>query len=436
MVNAERAVIGTLLLYEGKDIGTASVILKPEHFESSFYSSVYRCFLNAYNNNKEISLATVQDYLQRDNIPDDLIDSYLKDCLSYNSDAAFKTNCETVYKAWQVRQYKQILSQSDSNIPTITDDIAQRIQQLAELTEVETKASIQSLADIAETYRGSYFTKEKKELLRMPFPSLDKMVGGLEPGDVIIIAARPAVGKSAFVAQLALTFARNDKRIGFYSLEMKPKQLYERFLALSSGLNLNKIRGSSGFDCNEEREMFDDGNDFLSRKNNLFIIEGSKSVSDIKRESKYMNYDVLIVDYLQLLNPDNRYKGNRAAEVGEISKGLKDIAMSLNIPVIALSQLNRVSAGKTFTVPTMAELRESGNLEQDASIVILLWNKSEDGKQKGLKVDKSRQSMYGEITLNYDGAHMTFSEENGYVPEFKDDGFINRSDINDLPWGD
>ena len=435
MVNAERAVIGTLLMNNGEDTAVASSILKPYHFETGIYRAVYQCYLNAFNNGQTISLANIQEQVSRDSMSYELVEQYLRDSILYASSATFKTDCETVFKAWQVRQYKQVLNANlEANTGSITDCIARSIQSLTEIVETEAKANIVSLADIAKANRDSYFTGSKPELLHLPFPSIDNLVGGLEPGDLIIIAARPAVGKSAFVAQLALTFARQQKRIGFYSLEMKQKQLYERFLALASGINLSKIRGSTSFGCDEERALFEDGSEFLERKDNLFIIEGSKTVSEIKRESLYMSYDILIVDYLQLLQPEERYKGNRYAEVGEISAGLKDIAMSLNVPVIALSQLNRVATNDR--PPSMAELRESGSLEQDASIVMLLWNKSPDGKEKGLKVDKSRQSKFGEVTLQYDGGHMMFREANGYLPPFKDDDFVPCSDSNDLPWED
>jgi replicative DNA helicase len=123
-------------------------------------------------------------------------------------------------------------------------------------------------------------------------------------------------------------------------------------------------------------------------------------------------YDLLIIDYLQLLIADDRYRGNRQAEVGFISSQLKAIAMDYQIPVIALSQLNRASEGRQNKEPTMGELREAGNLEQDASTIILMWNKNEnDPSEKGLKVEKSRQGKTGRCDMVFDGAHMTFKPE-------------------------
>ena len=123
-----------------------------------------------------------------------------------------------------------------------------------------------------------------------------------------------------------------------------------------------------------------------------------------------MEYDIIIIDYMQLLLPEDRYKGNRFAEVGQISHEIKALAMELNIPIIALSQLNRVSEAKETKEPSMAELRESGDVEQDASIIMLMWNLTDDRQTKGLKVDKNRQGKVGKEALRFAGDTMRFVE--------------------------
>jgi replicative DNA helicase len=124
-----------------------------------------------------------------------------------------------------------------------------------------------------------------------------------------------------------------------------------------------------------------------------------------------MDYDIIIIDYLQLLKADNTYRGNRAAEVGEISRAIKNLAMELNIPIIALSQLNRASMGRDDKEPTMSELREAGNIEQDASVIMLLWNIDENDKsKKGCKIEKNRQGECGKIVMRFNGDTMRFEE--------------------------
>ena len=114
---------------------------------------------------------------------------------------------------------------------------------------------------------------------------------------------------------------------------------------------------------------------------------------------------------MQLLKADNTYRGNRAAEVGEISRAIKNLAMELNIPIIALSQLNRASMGRDDKEPTMSELREAGNIEQDASVIMLLWNIDENDKsKKGCKIEKNRQGECGKIVMRFNGDTMRFEE--------------------------
>ena len=127
---------------------------------------------------------------------------------------------------------------------------------------------------------------------------------------------------------------------------------------------------------------------------------------------------VIIIDYLQLLKAESTYRGNRAAEVGEISRAIKNLAMELNIPIIALSQLNRVSEMKETKEPTMAELREAGNIEQDASVIMLMWNlDSDDRTKKGCKIEKNRQGNTGKVVMRFNGDLMKFEETNETVKE-------------------
>ena len=148
----------------------------------------------------------------------------------------------------------------------------------------------------------------------------------------------------------------------------------------------------------------------LAGKMDILISSGTKSVSEIRNECRHQELDCIIIDYLQLVRADTRYQ-SRASEVGAISKAIKALAMELNVPIIALSQLNRTSEMRETKEPTMGELREAGDIEQDASIIILLWNlDNEDKTRKGLKVDKNRQGELGKIVYRFDGNEMRFQE--------------------------
>ena len=202
--------------------------------------------------------------------------------------------------------------------------------------------------------------------------------------------------------------AKAGKRIGFYNLEMSEKQVYERLLSNQSGIRLNRIRRAIQF-LGDEKERFERANQTLG-KMDILISSGTKSVSEIRNECRHQELNCIIIDYLQLVRADTRYQ-SRASEVGAISKAIKALAMELNVPIIALSQLNRTSEMRETKEPTMGELREAGDIEQDASIIILLWNlDNEDKTRKGLKVDKNRQGELGKIVYRFDGNEMRFQE--------------------------
>lgn len=138
------------------------------------------------------------------------------------------------------------------------------------------------------------------------------------------------------------------------------------------------------------------------------------TVSQIRNECRHLDLDCIVIDYIQLLRSDIHYQ-SRANEVGAISKAIKALAMELNIPIIALSQLNRVSEMRQDKVPTMGELREAGDIEQDASIILLMWNIVDD--KKGLKVEKNRQGILSTEVLRFDGDNMQFIETDESIKE-------------------
>ncbi len=173
---------------------------------------------------------------------------------------------------------------------------------------------------------------------------------------------------------------------------------------------MTRIRRAVKF-LGDEEKRFKKANDALAGRSNIVISTGAKTVSEIRAESRHMGFDVIVIDYLQLIRSDTFYRGNRVAEVGAISKAIKALAMELQIPIILLSQLNRASEGRETREPSMSELRESGDIEQDASVIILLWNMSEDDRsKKGCKIEKNRQGETGKMELRFDGDQMRFRD--------------------------
>ncbi len=408
---AEQNVIGALFL-DLNNMDSIYSLLSVEMFEDALLGRMYLEFQRAYDNSYQVSPAVMIQKLADGGFPEQTVaEAIKKSMLEVVTGAVIKSNASVIVNEYKAHRLDKILNAVKVSPDGIEREIGALIADLEGLKD-NRQPTAKALSAISVENKGRYFTDNGPGNTYLGFPRLDDMIGSLEGGDVIVIGARPGVGKSAFVTQVTANLDKQGKRIGFYNLEMQEKQIYERFVVSQSGIDLTRLRRAKRF-LGDEKERFDKANAVLERKDNIVITTGSKTVSEIRSESRHMGYDVIIIDYLQLLRPDKEYRGNRYAEVGAISKAIKALAMELNIPIIALSQLNRASEVRETKEPTMAELREAGDIEQDASVIILMWNLSKDDKtKKGCKVEKQRQGKTGTVVLSFNGDLMRF-EENG-----------------------
>ena len=396
-------------------------MLEPYMFTSELLGKVFHEYQRAYDRAYELSLPMIDQKLRSDNWTSEMILQDLKECMSsVFTTAQIKQNAIVVmndYKAHKANKILSTIKVTPNNLKEQIGALQNELQALQDNRQIHSK----TLADIVAENKDKYFKEREIKPLYLGFNKLDELLGGLEGGDMIVVGARPAVGKSALVTQITSNLAKQGKRIGFYNLEMQNKQVYERFIVNESGIGLTRLRRAVKF-LGDEKERFDKANERLAKADNIVITStGAKSVGDIRNESKHMDYDIIIIDYLQLLKADNTYRGNRAAEVGEISRAIKNLAMELNIPIIALSQLNRASEGRDNKEPTMAELREAGNIEQDASVIMLLWNINDDDRsKKGCKIEKNRQGECGKVVMRFNGDTMNFEETDEDVKEAKE----------------
>ena len=415
---AEKSVIGCLLM-DNKELYKVYDILKPDMFHDPVLKEIYREIIKMYDIGQPANLVTITQAVESESYTRQYIGQVLKECaLLPLTSAELKSYGNSIVKDYKAETLRKILSQTQVSAAGVEYQIADLIQELESLKRSE-KSKSKKLSTIVGDYEDQYFREKKEAKLYTGFSKLDDITGGLEGGDVIVIGARPGVGKSAFTSQIILEMAKAGKRIGFYNLEMSEKQVYERLLSNQSGIRLNRIRRAIQF-LGDEKERFDKANRTLEGMD-ILVSSGTKSVSEIRNECRHQELDCIIIDYLQLVRADTRYQ-SRASEVGAISKAIKALAMELNVPIIALSQLNRTSEMRETKEPTMGELREAGDIEQDASIIILLWNlDNEDKTRKGLKVDKNRQGELGKIVYRFDGNEMRF-QETEEVPK-GNDGF-------------
>ena len=406
----ERAILGAILM-DPVNIEYAYERIIPDMFENPFYQEAYKEILKDYDTGKDVTLIGIAQKLQSESFAQEYIMQELREVVLKAEGYKIRGYVDALIAEYKTRRLKNLLSKTVPAIPCIDEQISNLLQEL-EAMRVSDTVKIHALSEIVDEVSKGYFTEPDIEPLYVGLERLDNALGGLEGGDVIVIGARPAVGKSAFVTQIGLHLSRGKKKVAFYNLEMSDKQIYERLLSGISGIGLTRIRRAHSF-LGDERERFNKANEEL-KESTLYIRSGPVSVSQIRNECKHLELDCIIIDYIQLLKSDIRYQ-SRASEVGAISKAIKALAMELNIPIIALSQLNRVSELRENKEPTMGELREAGDIEQDASIILLLWNISDD--RKALKVEKNRQGVRGSFVLRFEGDNMRFIETDETVNE-------------------
>jgi replicative DNA helicase len=401
-MNAERQLIGSLLMdqsrYENVDY------INSEMFSDPFLSSIFSVY--EHYGNEEINPLVIKSHVKSEFID---IEELLQELIiEHDASVTDKYCADTVLRNYQARCLDQFW-----NCKRITPENVEEVMQEAKtfidgLERKEINSDIQSLSELT-ALQENYFTPKNEKKIKIGIEEIDKAIGGFDEGDVSIIAARPGVGKSAFALQIIRKFGRDGVKVGYFNLEMAKKQIYERAVATSSGIELNRIRLGTTFH-NDEKDNFDFGNRVMGNEKNVYVISGMQTISNIRRIQKKYNFELIVIDYLQLIKPDGKRNGNRIAEVGDISRGIKEIASDFNIPVIALSQLNRVSEQNKDREPSMSELRESGDLEQDASTIIMLWNSNRENRnEKTIKVEKSRNGTCDRVKLYFDGKHMTFS---------------------------
>ena len=415
MNEAEQGVIGCVLI-ENNSLYDVYNTLKPEMFESEFCQDCYAEMLAMYDRGENINIMSLSQALENHKWDSEFISTELRDCaIAAPTSTMIKSYANTVVKEYRARTAKELFQMVSLLPKDIDGTIAEVLARLEELQGNQAVRS-KSLKQIVKENKEKYFNEHVGEnLVKTGFYKLDDCLGGLEGGDVTVIGARPGVGKSAIVTQIIGQMAKKCYRVGYFNLEMNESQVYERFVSRLAELSLTRVRRAKKFLGGEE-EAFNKANDEMSEYD-VVISTGSKSVNEIKMESRHQRFDVIVIDYLQLIKAERRY-ANRASEVGDISKSIKALAMELHVPIILLSQLNRVSEHNETKEPTMAELRESGDIEQDASNIILMWNVSENRAYKGLKVEKQRQGETMKEGLKFDGDHMKFEERQESFDKF------------------
>lgn len=393
-VRAERALIGCMLIDTGCIEG---VKISQEYFQDPYASVLFRELKRMGDIGETADDTVLRSRISAEEIPDDFFWDIIGGCLDLTaSSVEAERYAKIIFDGYRERQLRKLMASDPTN-----DEIIHKVEQLTYSTKS------MSLADLAAEFEGKKFTKDNDPGYATGYKDYDRLLGGLHKGDVSIVAARPSVGKTAFALEIMLNMAKSGVKVAFFSLEMSREQVFNRLAAHESGIDSGRIQSAQSFTCAQEEKMFKAGNSSLKALTDALIIDDVYSAEDIAAKAR--GREVIFVDYAQLIKPGGKYKGNRYAEVGDISHEMTRIAKRNRLHVVLLSQLNRLSTTSATKEPSMSELREGGDLEQDAAQVTVLWDGNDERSLKNIKVDKNRHGKTGKLQMKFDGAVNSFS---------------------------
>ena len=384
-VDAEMSLLGAVLIDE-EVIADASELVAAKDFYDKRHALIFGAMMRLYEKHKPVDLLTLTEELKKkDELEAVGGSAYLTELTNYVPTAAHaEAYAELVaQKAVRRRLIKASgeISEMGYDEDTTTQELLERAE--AELFSVSDQTLKQDLVSIESVLTESFdrieeLHRNKGALrgIRTGYRDLDNMTAGLQRSDLIILAARPAMGKTTLVTNLAYNVATIAKLpVLFFSLEMSKEQLIDRMLADASGVDSWNIR--TGNLSDEDFSKLSDAMGEMAEAPIFIDDTPGLSVLEMRTKARRAAHDqplgLIIVDYLQLMQSSGNHNGNRVQEVSEISRGLKLIARELNVPLIALSQLSRSVESRTPPVPQLSDLRESGSIEQDADIVSFIY---------------------------------------------------------------
>lgn len=417
-IEAEQSVVGAMLM--DKDaILTAAEIVSGQDFYQTAYGVIFDSMVELFNEGKPVDLVTLQERLKEKDVPPEIASlEFVRDLVS-----AVPTSANVKYYA-QIVADKSMLRKLIKLNDEISNTCYAGKESLEAILETTEKSMFQLLQ---QRNTGEYVpirqvvlnaldriekaSKSKGTVTGIPtgFIDLDYKLSGLQPSDLILVAARPSMGKTAFVLNIAQYVAfKKDRATAIFSLEMSKEQLVNRLFSLESQVDAQALRTGNMKDSDWEKLIEGAG---IIGKSKL-IIDDTPGISVSELRSKCRKYklehglDLIIIDYLQLMTGSvGKRSESRQQEISEISRSLKGLARELNVPVIALSQLSRAVESRPDKRPMLSDLRESGAIEQDADVVMFIYrddyyNKdTETPNQAEIIIAKQRNGPIGTVNL-------------------------------------
>lgn len=416
-IEAERAVIGSMMM-DADAISVAAEILTSDDFYQHQYGILFDTMSQMYQAGKPVDLVTLQDELKSRDVPEELYSlEFITNLL--NSEA---TSANIKYYANMVAEKALLRRMIRAN-----EEVANMCYQDKEPVDSILEQTEKTIFDLVQRKSSDDYVPIKQVVLNVidkieaaakmggtvtgistGFYDLDYKTSGLQPSDLILIAARPSMGKTAFVLNLAQFIAvRNKVTTAIFSLEMSREQLVNRILSMESGVDSQSMRNGKLSGADWEKLVEGAG----SISDSPLIIDDTPGISIGELRSKCRKYKLennlglVIIDYLQLMSGGSRRSDSRQQEISDISRSLKALAREINAPVIALSQLSRACEQRPDHRPMLSDLRESGAIEQDADVVMFIYRDdyyNKDTDKKGISeiiIAKQRNGPIGTVEL-------------------------------------
>jgi replicative DNA helicase len=427
-VEAEQSVLGSLLI-DPDAILRVSSFLRPEDFYREAHLRIYRAILSLHERRMAADFVTVMDELDR-----------TEQSQLVGGPAYLTSLINMVPTSIHVEHYARIvertammrrLIQAAGDIAALayeergeTDEVIDQAERI--LFDVSQRRITRALIPISDVIREYYdriefLVEHPDETLGVPtgFSDLDRLLGGLQPSDLIIIAARPGVGKTSLALSIASNAAlKNNAVVAVFTLEMSADQVVQRMISANTGIDAQRLRLGRIEDL--EWEQFTRMSGVLSETAIFIDDTPSPSPMEIRAKARRLaaeyDLDLIIVDYLQLMQGGDRRSENRVQEISYISRALKGLARELNVPVIALSQLSRAVEGRQDKRPVLSDLRESGSIEQDADVVMFIYREElydEDttrGHVADIIIAKHRNGPTDTISLQFEPRLTRFAD--------------------------
>ena len=426
-LEAEQAVLGSILI-DSRCVADIIGILKPEDFFQKQNREIYESVYTMFNFSQTIDPVTVLDKMRELGFHQDNSRDYILQLMEITPTAANAVRYANIVKE---KAMLRGLAQASADITEMVHEQVGTPQEMLETAEKKIYALRKGERGDSLEHVGTILLKVFDRLnelsqsdsmipgLSSGLRDLDMKINGLNKSDLLLVAARPAMGKSAFALNLAVNVAKKYKKtVAVFNLEMSREQLVMRLLASESFIDMQKL--ATGKLSNEEWTKLCMASAALSQTDIRIDDNPSVTVADINAKCRRLdNLGLVVIDYLQLMQGSGYGKGggdNRVTVVGEISRSLKIMAKELNIPVICLSQLSRAVESRTDKRPILSDLRESGAIEQDADSVMFLYRDeyyNENTEEKGVAeciVAKNRHGETGTVKMQWIGQYQTFAD--------------------------